>query len=232
MTKLLFFTLSALLALNTAASAISTFSLIWQDTGTSTIGVSTSVQQTIVADVVLQLAAGDEARGIFVSFLWDEDFADELEFVDLVEAFGVDVGSATLWGPIAPGHGSGSHDKQESTGSLSGHWTGFEAVPDIFSVPGDFAIGPMTATLGSVIFRTNPANVTTDGGDVRVGLRDNGIDAYTLAGGGHCTETFGGCTFGLPYAEVNVPEATTGMLVGAGVALAGRASRRRRFARS
>jgi len=205
--------------LTSPALAIPTLSLVWQETGTTSIDVSSTFEQTIVADVVLDLQAGDESWGAFVSFVFDEDLGDELDFVFLWERQQVDFPNGGLWRPVV--RGQAPSVTTESDATTAGSALGFDSA--IAPVQGgglsNGGVGPVTVTLGTVAFRTNPTNIATDGADLSVAIQLNGIDAFLDSDGsvicGATTPCDGLINF--PGASVNIPEPASGLLIGTSI---------------
>lgn len=219
---------SALALAASPAAATPTFSILWQDTGTSSIAVSTTVSQVIVADIVLELGAGDSLSLVSGALAYDEDFADELDFLTFRE-HRVDVGGGAFAGPINPGPNLFSIPSAsvfppiESTATSAGLADGFEIVGP--GTPG-LVSGPILLTIGTAVFRTNPSNVATDGVDLRFTIPVNGLDGYVWPDGELCNDATP-CPFTFMGASVNAPEPTTATLLVAGLALGAWAGRGR-----
>ncbi|MCA9510345.1 MAG: PEP-CTERM sorting domain-containing protein [Myxococcota bacterium] len=203
------------------AAAITSLSLIWDSTGTSTITVTGASTTTITAKLLVTLEAGDTLGGLGVSFVFDQDNQNELDFVSMVEHVFVPAGGGTQFSPLAPGP-NGSlvpGGVLDSSPFNAGLVEGF----DSFASPlGQFASGPITLTLGSVTFQTSGLRAQTDGIDVQIAVLLNGLDAVIDGAGtancigqmtrNDCPVTFGGAT-------VNAPEPTTGLLLAFGLGL-------------
>lgn len=225
---------TALLCCASSAEAVPVVALEWRTPSASstTISVSGTIEEEIVADIVLRLDAGDDSRGLFISFLWDEDGQDELDLIGFRESLSV---SGIGWGPIIQGVvATGAVPSVESSAGVSGVQGGFESVPPLGS-PAP-ASGPLAATLGSVSFRTNPANVTNDGNDVRVDALANGLDAFIFGNFVAC-DAATPCLVGFQGAAVNlaepdpvgmVPEPGTALLIAVAGLVAGLRSARSR----
>ena len=91
------------LLLASPAAAITSLSLIWDSTGTSTITVTGASTTTITAKLLVTLEAGDTLGGLGVSFVFDQDNQNELDFVSMVEHVFVPAGGGTQFSPLAPG---------------------------------------------------------------------------------------------------------------------------------
>lgn len=225
---------TVLLCCASSAEAVPVLALLWRTPSASStaISVSGTVEEEIVADIVLRLDAGDDSRGLFVSFLWDEDGQDELDLIGFRESFSV---PGIGWGPIIQGVvATGAVPSVESSAGVSGVQGGFESVAPL-SAPAP-AAGPLAVTLGSVSFRTNPANVTTDGNDVRIDALANGLDAFIFGdfvacdAATPCLVGFEGVAVDLAESEPvgMVPEPETAMLIAVASLVAGLRSARSR----
>ena len=227
-----------LLVLASPAQAIPVIAMMWRtaDGSSAEIVVSQLVVEEIVADVVLRLDAGDEARGAFLSFIWDVDGQDELDLVGFRELPSV---AGIGWEPFQQGTvNTGVVPSVESTAGVSGVQGGFESVAPLGSpMP---ASGPLSVTLGSVTFRTNPANLVDDGADVRLTALANGLDAFIFGDFVVCTEATP-CQVGFEGASVIplavnpgvvAPEPDVGRLLAVAALLAGVRSARSGRARA
>lgn len=221
-----------ILSMAPVAQAIPTFSLVWQETGTSSIAVSTTVSQRIVADLVFELEAGDTFGLLGGTFVYDEDLADELDFVWFRENTFTGLAPGTTHGPILIGpFVAPCCVPQESSLTSAGLAPGFEVGPILPLPPGPLppVLGPLTITLGTVSFLTNASRIATDGIDLRFAVLPNGIDAYAFGDFSVCgTNQSAPCPFSFPSASVNAPEPTTAMLLVAGLAFGAYAESRRR----
>jgi len=218
------------LLLAPVAHATPMFSLLWQDTGTSSISVSTTTSQKIVADLVFELEAGDTFGLLVGTFLYDEDLADELDFVAFRENTFTGLAPGMTHGPflIGPFVPPSSNVPQESSLASAGLVPGFDVIPIFPLPPGPLppVLGPLTITLGTVSFQTNASRIATDGIDLRFDVLPNGIDAYGFGDFSVCGPN--PCPFSFPGASVNAPEPTTATLLVAGLALGAFVEARRR----
>ena len=209
------------LLLASPAAAITSLNLIWDSSGTSTVTVFGSSTTNLTARLVVTLEAGDTLKGVGVSFVFDEDNQNELDFVSMIENPNVAVppgGATNNFGPLLPGPAFVFDSQFTNAGLIEG----FDSVT---GVSDQGATGPITLTLGSVTFSTNglrALNDSANGFDLRVAVLLNGLDGI-VDGSGHtncigqmqrndCPVTFGG-------AYVNAPEPTTGLLLAFGLGL-------------
>jgi hypothetical protein len=198
------------------AQATSSIDLQWQNTGTSTVTVSSVAGTTLIADVVV---AADTAgiKGMVFSFVFDADLRDELNWVGGAETVGVGkCGSGCSFAPASPGF---TDVQIESTSTTAGVVGSF----DSFTLNGSLV--SKTRTMGTIIFSTNALNVVDDGVDIQITLLNNALDAIIPTAGGTITANLGGgvVNSGRPP---TVPEPTTALLMVAGVLGLGLAGRR------
>jgi hypothetical protein len=212
------FAIAALLLWGAPALAVPIVAMQWRTgTGSSArIEVSGTLEQEIVADVVLMLDAGDDSRGIFLSVLWDDDGQDELDLVGFRESPSV---TGIGWAPVVPGPGGGSAvPSVESLPGVAGVQGGFESAPPFGSMAS--VSGPLAVTLGSVAFRTNPANIASDGADVQMSALANGVDGFIFGNfvacdaSTPCNVAFLGAAVDLAATPAGlVPEPASGLLL-------------------
>lgn len=166
------------------AAAASSMQIIWHDTGTPTITVSPDTDTVLRASVVL---VGDAAgiSGFGFSFAFDTDLEDELDIAPASELSGCGActpGGAEQSASIPGGPPTGNRfnsiltrfnrNQVESTGSSAGLLGSFDQIAPI-----DLGLMSGTVTLGSVFFKTNAANVRTDGVDVEIVVAPDQFDA-------------------------------------------------------
>jgi len=215
------------LLLAPVAQAIPTFSLVWQETGTSIIAVSTTTSQRIVADLVFELEAGDTAIFFSGSFLFDEDLADELDFVSFRERIFIELLPGVNYGPLGFGP-LPNRPPVESSLAVGGLVSSFDFVPQAGFSTVPVLTGPLTLTLGTIAFQTNATRIANDGIDARFDFLANGLDGYQFGDFAFCPSASTPCPVNFLGASVNAPEPTTATLLVAGLALGAFAESRRR----
>jgi hypothetical protein len=199
------------------AQAVSSIALIWGGESSSTVTVSSVTDTTITGNVVLT-ADSAGIKGLSLSFLFDADLRNELDWVGGLPAGGkefaaVKCGTGCSFSPVLPGY---TVDTIESTNSNAGLLGNFDQVTTGGSLVGK------TRTLGTVVFTTNALNVVDDGIDVEIVFLNNGIDGAVDTNGTVVAVSLGGGTVNSGV----VPEPTTALLMVAGVLGLGLAGRR------
>lgn len=188
-----------------SASALSSISLIWFQTGTATIDTATfAPSSTVTAQIILQ---GDSTgvAGVFVSILFDPtELQADLSQVVYEQPGKVSKGNVFL--PISAG---------VTVDNVNGQILGFDSTVGL-------ATGCISCTvqLGTVVFHV--VSGATDGIDAVTAVLDNGIDAIVPAGGGTTTAQHNGASVD----GAVVPEPTTALLVVGGLLGLGYAGRR------
>ena len=208
----------------TPAAAVSTLEFIWADTGTSTVTVSSAVDTVLRGDI--RAVADAEGLGvIFVSFAFDTDLGNELDIATPAEIPGcalcgpggrertVLIGGGIRYAPQLPGYDRNQVESTGSNGGLLGSFSGG------FVGGGGLVSG--TTTLGSVFFRTNAANVTTDGPDVEIFVNPDGFDFV-----GKAPAFAADADVNYVGGSVNVPEPSAAILLAVGLAGLGLCRRR------
>jgi len=190
----------------TAAQAIPSISIVWQNTGSATIGTPTVTASSVInADIVLTGdSSGVAVNGVFISILFD---TTELLAIGGQELSTVKLpGMANTMSPIGAG---------TTVDNVNGVILGFDQATL------DAGLGTaVSRTLGSVRFHVIGA--VGDGQDDVIGaVLPNGVDAITAVGNSVPIE---GAFVGASVTAT--PEPTTALLVIAGLAGLGYAGRR------
>jgi hypothetical protein len=208
---------AAVLLVASQAQAVSSINLIWGGVGSSTVTVSSSVNTTLLGNIVVTAdAAGITAIGI--SFEWDNDLRDELNWTGMgKETPGVKCGSGCLFNPVIQGYTEVY--VESALGSNGGVVGTFDQVTT--NVTG---LVSKTRTMGTIVFSTNALNVVDDGIDVQIVVLNNGIDGIVDSNSNIISGivSLGGGTVNSGV----VPEPTTALLMVAGVLGLGLAGRR------
>lgn len=215
---------AALLFVAGAAQSATTIDLIWRTNGTDTIdpfglvGPADTPDATVAGgsigvgynlDVVLR-NTGSAVTGVFISFLFDTDLGNELDFFSGNELSSVLISKGNSFAPI----GQGVVLISESSAGTPGLVIRFDQA----TLGTGLETG--TVTLGSLVFLPNsPGNSVDDGIDVTAAVLPNGTDA--IIGGDGSLTINGASVTGPP-----VPEPTTALLVVLGLAGLGFAGRR------
>jgi hypothetical protein len=211
---------AVLLLFASSAYAASSLSLIWRQTGTATIDTTTNVPDGppgksggTILDVVL---AADTVGlvGIFISFLYDTDLGNEMDFSSGIEDSLVNLkGAGNSFSPLALGFGP--LPSTESTGAVGGKVQGFDQA--------SLSTGALsqTKTLGSLVFTFNKG--ITDGIDITIAVLINGVDTIVGPGGSNLSAS---TIFNGASVDGQMPEPTTAILIVLGLAGLGFAGRR------
>jgi hypothetical protein len=202
------------------AASLSSVGLSWRGTTSNEIFKSSTVDETVIADIVLTVEAGaSDVLFIGISIAWDEDSANELNLVSVNELNNVALpGGGNFFAPLVNGT------------SLNGDMVeGFDQAAEL-GQPG--AQGPITRTIGSITFTTNAANLqgsASEGADVRVLVQLNGIDVIGDTSGNRCIGELSrnDCPYDLGELKVNTPEPTTSALIVLGLGIGAFYNRRR-----
>ncbi len=211
------------------AAALSSVDLEWRGTGGSTtITVAGSASVQLIADIVLRVESGaSTVGGVFISIAVDENFGNELDVT-----LGKELSTANLPGmgnefaPLSQGTLVLDNVVEAGTPLFAQHLiTQFDQ-----ATTSTGATGGASVTLGSIVFTTNQANLVGDGQtDVRVLVRQDGIDAMVDSTGNRCigNSPRNDCPYTFGELRVAAPEPTTSALVILGLGIGVLYSRRR-----
>lgn len=189
-----------------SASALSSISLIWAQTGTATIDTATyGPSSTVTAQIILQ---GDSTgvAGVFVSILFDPTEL-QADLSQIVYEQTAKVSKGNTFAPISAG---------VTVDNVNGVILGFDSTVGL-------ATGCISCTvqLGTVVFHVVAGNGDGDI-DAQTAVLPNGIDAIVPVGGGTTTAQHNAA-----YVDgAVVPEPTTALLVVGGLLGLGYAGRR------
>jgi hypothetical protein len=200
-----------------AAQAVPVLSVVWGQTNSATIDISTQpVSNIVTANLVLD-SDSIGVTAIFLSITYDPT---ELAFVAGGELASVALpGMGNSFSPITPGvfdDGLGLISKFDTVASAG--------QPGLLGVDGP-------RTLGSIQFHVISGSGLTGENDVLIGLLDPTFDVIGIQGTARCAPTGvgpgpGGCSYVGADITGPVPEPTTAILLNAGIAGLGYAGRR------
>ena len=117
--------------------------------------MSTTTVETLTLDVRMDTGENDMV-GIFTSLTFDSDGDNELNVVSFSEVGWANPNGKRTMNPFKPGISS----SQESTTGSGGELVTLE------STAGNLGAKNINWTFATIVFETNPSNVTTDGDDV------------------------------------------------------------------
>jgi hypothetical protein len=209
---------AAVLLVAGQAQAVSSINLIWGGVGSSTVTVSSVSDTSIVGNVVVT-ADAQGIKGLGVSFVFDADLGNELNWTGAGKELSVvKCGSGCTFSPADQGFPNTMIESDSTTVGMVGTFD--QVTTNVIGLVGK------TRTMGTIVFSTNALNVVDDGIDVQITVLGNGIDDVVDSSGNVITGivSFGGGT--VNSGRPPVPEPSTALLMVAGVLGLGLAGRR------